>query len=160
MTEVSRPPEYAKTTFLGADISVQIEIETACQWKHRSTLLRIRKFVDHIIEAWEWSLMQAEIKKAIDDSISQERPIKVSAFAVLPETEKVLSYITENILEKYENGEFLPYETPYGKGFFSKENHEKCVKYDLDIHSKIEVTIFRIFMRLQRFMYFYRFSAQ
>lgn len=51
--------------------------------------------------------MQAEIKKAIDDSISEERPIKVSAFAVLPETEKVLSYITENILQKYEKQDML-----------------------------------------------------
>ena len=51
--------------------------------------------------------MDTEIKQAIDDSISQERPIKVSAFAVLPETEKVLSYITESILIKYDKQDML-----------------------------------------------------
>lgn len=51
--------------------------------------------------------MQPEIQKAIEESIKEERPIKVSAYAVIPETEAVLSFITESILKRYDKMDML-----------------------------------------------------
>lgn len=48
--------------------------------------------------------------------------------------------IPQDTLDKYENGEKLEYNTPYGKGYFSKEMHEKCVKYEIDLDKPIPIS--------------------
>ncbi len=47
--------------------------------------------------------------------------------------------VPKEILDKYYNGENLPYETPYGKGYFSKEGHERCHQYSIDLENPIKV---------------------
>lgn len=46
--------------------------------------------------------MEAEIKKHIELAISENKPIKIRAYAVLPATEEVLNFITEQILKKFQ----------------------------------------------------------
>lgn len=47
--------------------------------------------------------------------------------------------VPKDVLEKYEKGEDINYNTAYGKGYITKEGHEKMKKYALNIDEPIEV---------------------
>ena len=47
--------------------------------------------------------------------------------------------VPKDVLEKYEKGEDINYNTAYGKGYITKEGHEKMKKYAINIDEPIEV---------------------
>ena len=47
--------------------------------------------------------------------------------------------VPKDVMEKYEKGEDINYNTAYGKGYITKEGHEKMKKYEININEPIEV---------------------
>ena len=47
--------------------------------------------------------------------------------------------VPKDVLERYEKGEDINYNTAYGKGYITKEGHEKMKKYAINIDEPIEV---------------------
>ena len=48
--------------------------------------------------------------------------------------------VPKDVLERYEKGEDINYKTAYGKGYITKEGHEKMKKYAINIEEPIEVS--------------------
>jgi len=47
--------------------------------------------------------------------------------------------VPKDVLERYEKGEDINYNTAYGKGYITKEGHEKMKKYAINIDEPIEI---------------------
>ena len=73
--------------------------------------------------------------------------------------------VPKDVLEKYEKGEDINYNTAYGKGYITKEGHEKMKKYAISIDEPIEVgtsmiiNIFSTKLQSSHFSKFNRFTA-
>ena len=72
--------------------------------------------------------------------------------------------VPKDVLEKYEKGEDINYNTAYGKGYITKEGHEKMKKYAINIDEPIEVLMNNNFptdpeIQSSFFLNFNRFTA-
>ena len=48
--------------------------------------------------------------------------------------------VPKEIVDEYENGGYVPYDTPYGRGYFTKSAFEKSHEFDTDLENPIDVS--------------------
>ena len=60
--------------------------------------------------------------------------------------------IPKDVMEKYEKGEDIFYDTAYGKGYITKKGHELIKKYAINLDEPIEVH--NLLLQLCRIPYF------